>query len=67
VANPEDRRSILITLVPSRLRKLTSLYEDVEQETRRLLSMLPEGDLEAVVRFFETLEAARVNNSTARH
>jgi DNA-binding MarR family transcriptional regulator len=53
--NPADRRSLLITLVPARLRKLASMYERVEEETRRQLALLPPDDLEAVVRFFETL------------
>jgi MarR family transcriptional regulator, organic hydroperoxide resistance regulator len=59
--NPDDRRSLLITLVPARLRKLAGLYEGVELETRRLLATLPERDLEAVVRFFEAMQAARAN------
>jgi DNA-binding MarR family transcriptional regulator len=53
--NPADRRSLLITLVPARLRKLAVMYEGVEEETRKQLALLPPGDLEAVVRFFETL------------
>jgi MarR family transcriptional regulator, organic hydroperoxide resistance regulator len=63
--NPGDRRSLLITLVPARLRKLAHLYDGVELATRRLLATLPERDLEAVVRFFETLHAARVGPSNA--
>jgi MarR family transcriptional regulator, organic hydroperoxide resistance regulator len=59
VPNPEDRRSSLITLVPARLRKVAAMYEGIEKETRRLLASLPEGDLEAVVRFFETMHEAR--------
>jgi MarR family transcriptional regulator, organic hydroperoxide resistance regulator len=57
--NPADRRSLLINLVPAKLRKLAGRYEEVESETRRLLATLPERDLEAVVRFFETLAAVR--------
>ena len=57
--NPEDRRSLLIMLIPARLRKVAAMYEGVENETRRLLATLPAGDLEAVVRFFETLHEAR--------
>ena len=57
--NPADRRSLLITLLPARLRKVAAMYEGVEKETRRLLATLPQSDLEAVVRFFETLEAVR--------
>jgi DNA-binding MarR family transcriptional regulator len=57
-ANPADRRSLLITLIPARLHKIAAMYEGVENETRRLLATLPQGDLEAVVRFFETMHAA---------
>jgi hypothetical protein len=42
------------------LRKVAALYEEVEQETRRLLGLLSEDDLKAVVRFFEVLHNARV-------
>ena len=62
--NPADRRSLLITLIPARMRKLASLYEEVESETRRLLATLPEGDLEAVIRFCEALQPARERNQT---
>ncbi len=57
--NPEDRRSLLITLMPARLRKVAAMYEGVEKETRRLLATLPPSDLEAVVRFFETMHDVR--------
>jgi DNA-binding MarR family transcriptional regulator len=57
--NPSDRRSLLITLVPARTRKLENLYRDVESETRGLLARLPEDDLQAVVRFFKALHPAR--------
>jgi MarR family transcriptional regulator, organic hydroperoxide resistance regulator len=63
--NPADRRSLLIALIPTRLRKITAMYEGVEKETRRLLAMLPSGDLEAVVRFFETLSAVRVDSESS--
>jgi MarR family transcriptional regulator, organic hydroperoxide resistance regulator len=65
--NPEDRRSLLIMLIPARLRKIAAMYEGVENETRRLLATLPEGDLEAVVRFFETLHEARRDSNEALH
>jgi MarR family transcriptional regulator, organic hydroperoxide resistance regulator len=63
--NPADRRSLLITLIPARMRELASLYEGVENETRRMLATLPQGDLEAVVRFFEALHAAGDAETTA--
>jgi MarR family transcriptional regulator, organic hydroperoxide resistance regulator len=66
-SNPADRRSLLVALVPVRLRKLTGMYEGVESETRRLLGTLPQRDLEAVIRFFETLHAARGNRKALLH
>jgi DNA-binding MarR family transcriptional regulator len=57
--NPADRRSLIVTLAPVRNRKLSAMYGEVESETRRLLATLPAGDLEAVIRFFETLRTAR--------
>ena len=57
--NPEDRRCVLIVLLPVRMRKVAAMYEEVEAETRRLLAELPQSDREAVVRFFEKLRTAR--------
>jgi DNA-binding MarR family transcriptional regulator len=65
--NPADRRSLLIKIVPAKLRKLAGMYEGVESETRRLLATLPERDLEAVVRFFETMGAVRVDGDASPH
>jgi len=65
--NPEDRRSVLIVLLPVRMRKVAAIYEDVEKETRRLLGELPQGDLEAVVRFFEKLLPARPDGDASQH
>jgi DNA-binding MarR family transcriptional regulator len=59
--NPTDRRSLLIKQMPVRMREVAAMYEGVERETRRLLATLPQGDLEAVVRFFEKLGAARTD------
>ena len=60
--NPQDRRSLLVTLVPAAVAKLAELYEGVEAETRRLLATLPRRDLEVVIRFFETMRANRVGD-----
>jgi MarR family transcriptional regulator, organic hydroperoxide resistance regulator len=57
--NPADRRSLIVTLAPVRNRKLSAMYGEVESETRLLLGTLPERDLDAVIRFFETLRNAR--------
>jgi MarR family transcriptional regulator, organic hydroperoxide resistance regulator len=55
-ANPGDRRSLLISLIPARLRKVAAMYESVELETRKMLATLPHGDLDAVIRFFEAMK-----------
>lgn len=57
--NPADRRSLLIHLIPARLAKLAAMYEGVEAGTRRQLATLSSRDLEAVIRFFETLASVR--------
>jgi DNA-binding MarR family transcriptional regulator len=58
--NPADRRSLLVTLAPAKLRKKTaSLYAEVERETRERLAHLSERELEVVLRFFETLRDGR--------
>lgn len=57
--NPADRRSLLVSLVPAKLRKIGGMYEGIELETRRLLATLPPGDLPAVIRFFEAMSKAR--------
>ncbi len=57
--NPADRRSLLVVLRPARARQLDAMYAGVEAETRRLLATLSPSDLDAVIRFFRTLAAAR--------
>ncbi|HEX6773406.1 MAG TPA: MarR family transcriptional regulator [Acidobacteriaceae bacterium] len=57
--NPADRRSLLVTLAPVRMRKVGAMYEEVERETRERLATLSEKELEVVVRFFERLREAR--------
>ncbi|MGC2398429.1 MAG: MarR family transcriptional regulator [Acidobacteriaceae bacterium] len=61
--NPEDRRSLLISLVSGKLRKVAAMYEGVERETRRMLATLPQNDLEAVVRFFEAMREVRTERA----
>ena len=62
-ANPEDRRSLLVVLVPAKLQRMAGMYEEVESETRRLLGTLSHRDLEAVVRFFETMGKVRTERA----
>jgi len=64
--NPGDRRSLLITLMPAPMRRLGRMYEGVEKETRRRLAILPSRDLEAVIRFFETMHATDADRNSLR-
>ncbi len=63
--NPTDRRSLLIKLVPNRMHKLAVMYEGVDTQTRNVLATLSANDLEAVVRLFEALRAARADRDAA--
>jgi DNA-binding MarR family transcriptional regulator len=57
--NPDDRRSLLIKLVPSRLAKMANHYQGIEAATRGQLARLSPRELEAVIRFFESMAALR--------
>jgi MarR family transcriptional regulator, organic hydroperoxide resistance regulator len=61
--NPADRRSLLVTFVAGKLRKLEAMYEGVERESREKISSLPQRDLEAVLRFFESMHAIETGPS----
>ncbi|HTW34572.1 MAG TPA: MarR family transcriptional regulator [Rhizomicrobium sp.] len=62
--NPADRRSLLVTLVQDRIRKLEALYKDVESDARRALATLSRADLEATLRFFDALSAVGADPGT---
>jgi len=64
--NPADRRSLLVRLLPARLRRLQGMYEGVELETRRQLATLSQADLEAVIRFFRALGEVRARPIASR-
>ena len=55
--NPNDRRSLLVALVPSALVKLKGLFAGGRARGRVVLEGLPQRDLEAVLRFFEAMNA----------
>src|ERR1700744_3754691 len=57
--NPADRRSLLVALVPAKLRRLGGVDEGIEAETRARLATLSQRDMEAVIRFFDAMSAGR--------
>lgn len=59
--NPADRRSLLVTMLPGRARRLEARYAEVEAATRRALATLPQADLEATIRVFRALGAVRTS------
>jgi len=56
----------LIALMPAPMRRLSRMYEGVEKETRRRLARLSSPDLEAVIRFFETMHATDADRNAIR-
>jgi MarR family transcriptional regulator, organic hydroperoxide resistance regulator len=61
--NPADRRSLLVVFVPSKLRKLQAMYDAIERESREKIASLPQRDLEAVLRFFDSMRSIETDAS----
>lgn len=57
--NPNDRRSILVRVVPAQVRKLDAHYRVIQQKLGDMLAGFSEGELTAVVKFFRTVNAVR--------
>jgi MarR family transcriptional regulator, organic hydroperoxide resistance regulator len=58
--NPEDRRSILVSVNLKRLKKFQAYYDRITQQTVEVFEATPEAELEAVERFFGRINAIRV-------
>ena len=58
--NPNDRRSVLVSVVPEKLKKVDEYYAQVHQQTVELLTEFPEEELAIVEKFFAGLNAVRV-------
>lgn len=57
VRNPEDRRSVLVELIPAREKQLTANYAPVQQ-FRKALNAFSEAELETVLKFFAAANAS---------
>jgi len=57
--NPADRRSLLISIVPARQKKLTATYATVQEQFRGVLEGFSDAELEVVLRFFSAANEAR--------
>ncbi len=57
--NPNDRRSVLVQVVPARLRKLDAHYRTIRERLGILLAGFSEAELAAVLKFFKATNAVR--------
>ena len=58
-ANPKDGRSVVVDFAPAKRRKVKAHYDRVEQQFTNLLTSSPTQELEAVLAFFNKMNAAR--------
>ena len=64
--NPNDRRSILVSVNPKKLKAIHAPYDHVYRQTVALFSEFPEAELEIVARFFSRLNSIRVERGTSK-
>ncbi|MBT9329813.1 MarR family winged helix-turn-helix transcriptional regulator [Paracidobacterium acidisoli] len=57
--NPADRRSVLVDWIPAKRKKVTSNYDAVEGQFHMILGEFSEEELQTVLTFFSTANAAR--------
>jgi DNA-binding MarR family transcriptional regulator len=58
--NPGDRRSVLVSVNPKKLKKMGAHYDRITRQTVEVFDEFPEADLEVVARFFACINAIRV-------
>lgn len=59
--NPNDRRSILVSVNPKKLKAIHAPYDHVHRQTVALFSEFPETELQVIARFFSRLNALRAD------
>ena len=60
--NPEDRRSVIIRMVPERRRKILEQHQTASQAMARIFAGYPEKDLQLILDFFARTNRARVES-----
>lgn len=55
--NPNDRRSVLVSVNPRKLKKVHEQYGAINQQLDAFLSEMPEEDVRTVIRFFKGTQA----------
>jgi len=62
VPNPRDRRSVLVRLNPTKLKKMQPFYGEINQRMAALLDETPEPELRSVVDLFSKMNASRAEH-----
>jgi len=58
--HPTDRRSILVSVNPKKVKAIHAQYDQVNRSTVALFSEFPEQELEAAAKFLARLNAVRI-------
>ena len=58
--NPADRRSVLVTINPRKLRKIQALYAGIDERVHEFFSKTPEAELQIVLNFLTKINAMRI-------
>jgi MarR family transcriptional regulator, organic hydroperoxide resistance regulator len=62
VPNPRDRRSVLVRLNPTKLKKMQAFYGEINQRMAALLDETPDRELRSVVDLFSKMNASRAEH-----
>jgi MarR family transcriptional regulator, organic hydroperoxide resistance regulator len=63
VPNPRDRRSVLVRLNPTKLKKVQAFYREINERMVALLDETPDRELRSVVDLFSRMNASRAAGS----
>jgi DNA-binding MarR family transcriptional regulator len=58
--NPRDRRSVLVHLNPTKVKKMQAFYGEINQRMAALLDETPERELRSVVNLLSKMNGSRV-------
>ncbi|MGP8259641.1 MAG: MarR family winged helix-turn-helix transcriptional regulator [Acidobacteriaceae bacterium] len=64
--NPNDRRSVVVSVNPKPLKKFQAYYDQINRETVAAFAEFSEADLEMAARFLGRLNAIRVERGPLR-
>lgn len=58
--NPRDRRSVLVRLNPTKVKKMQAFYEEINERMAALLDETPDRELRSVVKLLSKMNDSRV-------